>query len=85
MNDPAHTQRLWSGNGPRPDGAPPELVATIEAALRDFNHCPRFYADDLDPEPCDGMEGCNECLRNAALSVAQALSWRLPEPGRTAE
>lgn len=52
----------------------------IEAVLRDCEHCPLFYADG--GEACDGMEGCNECLRLAAEAVARARPGKgmPPEP-----
>lgn len=42
-----------------------EIMEAIMTAPR----CPAFYGDDLDPEPCDGLEGCQECLRLAAEAV----------------
>ncbi len=68
-------------------GSPPDAgleglnLKAIDAALRDFEHCPQFIPDD--GEVCDGMEGCNDCLERGAKAVAAALAAAGSRPAET--
>lgn len=49
-----------------------ERVARVKLALIRAERCEHFFAEDGDP--CDGLEGCDRCLRIAAEDVLETLN-----------
>ena len=86
MNDPAHTQRLWSGNGPRCDGTPPdtEMERPEVDVMRGMQALWREMHRTWNQPPAMPSERDNPDLwrqvRAIVLSVRAA-----PSPGRRAE
>lgn len=51
---------------------PSDLVEIIKEAIVSAARCGEFYAEYGDP--CDGLNGCEECLTLTALKVIDALN-----------
>jgi hypothetical protein len=52
---------------------PPDSRPAIAEAIRDAERCPAY---DADGEQCEGLDGCDECLEQAAQAVCDALEGR---------
>lgn len=52
-----------------------EMRKLAREGLRLTDRCDGFYDED---QPCDGMEGCEQCLRLAAEAAADAIYDRTP-------
>jgi hypothetical protein len=47
------------------------LERRIAEAILHADHCPSYLL--ADPVQCDGLDGCDECLRLAARAVLEEL------------
>jgi hypothetical protein len=47
--------------------------AVMDAIDSSESRCRYFYNDDENPEPCDGLDGCERCLRLAADAVLRVI------------
>lgn len=52
-----------------------EVTELVARTLEEAERCDAFVGTS-DLEPCDGLEGCRYCLRNAAAEVLAVLDVR---------
>jgi hypothetical protein len=48
-----------------------DITAVMDAIDSSEARCDRYYIERTDP--CDGLDGCQDCLRRAAKAVLKAL------------